>query len=206
VAGVGVERQARRCGLGLLDHGQRGGVTLEALFGTMSSSSSKLLVAVTDGTAWVKVTGRATFVCSADFRSFVYQLRDRGCCRYVLDLTDCIIMDSTFLGMLAGFGLKMSDSAGNGASIQLLNPNARIIDLLDNLGVVNLFDLHSGVSPLPIEEGEAKELVPRANRAELSKTSLEAHETLMALKPENVAKFKDVARFLKEDLKKKEGA
>jgi anti-sigma B factor antagonist len=172
----------------------------------MSSSSSKLLVAVTDGTAWVKVTGRATFVCSADFRSFVYQLRDRGCCRYVLDLTDCIIMDSTFLGMLAGFGLKMSDGAGDGASIQLLNPNARIIDLLENLGVVNLFDVHSAVSPLPIEEGEAKELVPRANRAELSKTSLEAHETLMALKPENVAKFKDVARFLKEDLKKKEGA
>jgi anti-sigma B factor antagonist len=172
----------------------------------MSSSSSKLLVAVTDGTAWVKVTGRATFVCSADFRSFVYQLRDRGCCRYVLDLTDCIIMDSTFLGMLAGFGLKMNDGAGDGASIQLLNPNARIIDLLENLGVVNLFDVHSAVSPLPIEEGEAKELVPRANRAELSKTSLEAHETLMALKPENVAKFKDVARFLKEDLKKKEGA
>jgi anti-sigma B factor antagonist len=171
----------------------------------MSSSSSKLLVAVTDGTAWVKVSGRATFVCSADFRSFVYQLRDRGCRRYVLDLTDCIIMDSTFLGMLAGFGLKLSDGTNDGGSIRLLNPNPRIIDLLDNLGVVNLFDLHSGVSPLPIEEGEVKELMSQASHAELSKTSLEAHETLMALNPENMAKFKDVARFLKEDLKKKEG-
>jgi len=31
-------------------------------------------------------------------------------------------------------------------------------------------------------------------------TSLEAHQTLMALNPENVARFKDVTQFLAEDL------
>jgi anti-sigma B factor antagonist len=172
----------------------------------MNSSSSNLLVAVKDGTAFVKVRGRATFVCSADFRTLVYQLRDRGCRRYVLDLTECIILDSTFLGMLAGFGLKLSDGANDRGTIRLLNPNARIIDLLDNLGVVHLFQLEPEATPLVIDDGEGKEVVPQADRGELAKTSLEAHETLMALNPENAAKFKDVARFLKEDLKKKDGA
>jgi anti-sigma B factor antagonist len=171
----------------------------------MNSTSSKLLVAVTDGVALVKVCGRATFVSSADFRSFVYQLRERGCGRYVLDLTDCIIMDSTFLGMLARFGLNLSGGSGNPGLIRLLNPNARIVDLLDNLGVVQLFDLQQGVPPLALGECETKEVVPRAGREELAKTSLEAHETLMAVNPDNVPKFKDVTRFLKEDLRKLDG-
>jgi hypothetical protein len=37
---------------------------------------------------------------------------------------------------------------------------------------------------------------------ELTRASLEAHQTLMDLKPENVARFKDVVKFLAEDLKK----
>jgi anti-sigma B factor antagonist len=171
----------------------------------MNSMTSKLLVAVKDGAALVKVRGRATFESSADFRSLVYRLRERGCSRYVLDLTDCIIMDSTFLGMLAGFGLKLSDGSVGGGSVRLLNPNARIVDLLDNLGVVGLFELEQGVAPLAIEGGEAKEVVSQAGREELSRTSLEAHETLMAVNPDNVVKFKDVARFLRDDLKKVEG-
>jgi len=36
----------------------------------------------------------------------------------------------------------------------------------------------------------------------LTRACLEAHETLMAINPENVARFKDVAMFLAEDLAK----
>ena len=36
---------------------------------------------------------------------------------------------------------------------------------------------------------------------QIARTSLEAHQTLMAMNPENVARFKDVAQFLAEDLK-----
>ena len=64
----------------------------------------------------------------------------------MLDLAECVLMDSTFLGVLAGFGLKLS--AGNGDhgphGIELLNPNARITELLDTLGVLHLFKLTQG--------------------------------------------------------------
>jgi hypothetical protein len=39
---------------------------------------------------------------------------------------------------------------------------------------------------------------------EISRTCLEAHQTLMRINPDNIAKFKDVAQFLAEDLKKTE--
>ena len=36
---------------------------------------------------------------------------------------------------------------------------------------------------------------------QITRTSLEAHQTLMAVNPDNVERFKDVTRFLAEDLK-----
>ena len=55
-------------------------------------------MAVTDAVALVRVSGRASFNCSVDFKTLVYELRDRGYRKFVLDLTECPIIDSTFLG------------------------------------------------------------------------------------------------------------
>ena len=46
-------------------------------------------------------------------------------------------MDSTFLGVLAGFGLKRNpNGSSDGCGIELLNASARVTELLDNLGGV----------------------------------------------------------------------
>ncbi len=42
------------------------------------------------------------------------------------------------------------------------------------------------------------------DRKEISRTCLEAHEALMRINPNNIPKFKEVAQFLAEDLKKME--
>jgi len=39
------------------------------------------------------------------------------------------------------------------------------------------------------------------SREEITRTSLEAHQALMAANPDNVPRFKDVTLFLAEDLK-----
>ena len=44
-----------------------------------------------------------------------------------------------------------------------------------------------------------------ADRREVSRTCLEAHKTLMDVNPANISKFKEVAEFLANDLKKTEG-
>ena len=172
----------------------------------MKTPVSELLVCVEDTNACVKIAGRACFNSSVDFKKLINGLSQKGCSRFVLDLTDCPVMDSTFLGVLAGLGWKF-DATPNGdphPTIELLNPKPRIIDLLDNLGVSHLFKV---LNRQETTNGRMEPVAPAsacADRKEVSRTCLEAHQTLMDINPANVPKFKDVAKFLAEDLKKME--
>ena len=97
-----------------------------------------------DKIAWIRIEGRANFNSSVDFKALINGLVEKGYCRFVLDLTECVLMDSTFLGVLAGLGLKFNSSRNGAPTIELLNANERIADLLENLGVEHLFKLVSG--------------------------------------------------------------
>jgi hypothetical protein len=113
-------------------------------------------------------------------------------------------MDSTFLGVLAGFGLKLNSPQTDkiDRTIQLFNPNSRISELLENLGVLHLFKVTEGNVKTP-DGAPAKDVQSQnATREEVTRTCLEAHRTLMDINPDNVARFKDVAAFLADDLKK----
>ncbi len=158
--------------------------------------------------AWIKISGRASFTSSVDFKTLVNSLWQRHYTRFVLDLTECPLMDSTFLGVLAGLGLKFSNAPDgeNKPTIELLNPNPRIADLLENLGVAHLFQIAHGpkLAPETLAQAEPEPSAPAADRLELARTSLEAHKTLMEINPDNVPKFKDVTEFLAEDLKRLE--
>jgi len=154
--------------------------------------------------ACVKVLGRANFTLSVDFQTLVSELRRRGFALFVIDLAECALMDSTFLGALAGLGLRCCQSAGEAetGSVQLLNPNERVTELLENLGALHLFRVARGPLALP-EAMEACAHEPaRPSREQVVRACLEAHETLMAINPQNVARFKDVTKFLAEDLQK----
>lgn len=149
--------------------------------------------------ACVKVAGRANFATSVDFKTVLTGLTDRRYPYLVIELSECPLMDSTFLGVLAEFGVKMNPADQECAeqAIELRNPNERIIELLENLGVLHLFKTCQGAMPA----GDIVEAHPcQASREALTKASLEAHQTLMELNPENVARFKEVAQFLAEDL------
>lgn len=172
----------------------------------MSVLSANMLVAVLNGVVCVKISGRANFTSSLGFKALIRELKQRGHDHFVIDLSECLIMDSTFLGVLAGIGLNLAGEPGSQCAcpMELLNPNARVADLLDNLGVLPLFKISNCV-PAPVAGFEP--VVPVGalpTRAEISRNCLEAHQTLMSLHPANDARFKDVTRFLAEDLKRAE--
>lgn len=162
------------------------------------------MVCVGKQSAWLRISGRANFHSSLDFKTLFNELQRRGFTRFVVDLTECSLMDSTFLGVLTGFGLAASETNGRADAqrIELLNPNPRISELLENLGVLHLFSICRGpaASPGEIESPDLSSREP--TQEELTRTCLEAHQTLMDVNPENAARFKEVARFLSEDLKK----
>ncbi len=94
----------------------------------------------------------------------------------------------------------MNSGSGN-CTIELANPSQRVAELLENLGVLHLFKVTSGPLQLPDDVQTQTPQSVNPTHEEITRTSLEAHQTLMAAHPDNVARFKDVAQFLAEDLK-----
>ena len=166
---------------------------------------SKILVARSADLGFVKVVGRGSFQNSSCLKAFYQQLLKEGVGRFVVDLDACTYLDSTFLGILLGLGLKLKES-GNGL-LRILNANPRNLELLRNLGLDRLISIDdnardngatvlNGVNRDKLEEVPC----PVPTRAEAAPTILEAHENLMEFDPRNVPKFKDVVEFLREDL------
>ena len=86
--------------------------------------------------------------------------------------------------------------------VELFNPSPRIIELLETLGVLHLFRITQGTFT-PAAPTQTLEHTPaNPSKAEVTRTCIEAHQTLMALSPANAARFKDVAQFLAEGVKK----
>jgi anti-sigma B factor antagonist len=169
----------------------------------MASSSASLMVSVAEQIAFIKISGRATVHASVGFKALLHGLLEKKITRFILDLSDCATMDSTFLGVLAGFALKLADEPQDQSrpELELFNPNHRVSDLLENLGVAHLFQTVQCPPLLPGQFNPAPNATPDA--LEVSRTCLEAHRTLVQINAANVPKFKDVMQFLAEDLKKK---
>jgi anti-anti-sigma regulatory factor len=169
---------------------------------------SKILVARSADLGFVKVVGRGSFQNSGCLKAFYQQLLKEGVTRFVVDLDACTYLDSTFLGILLGLGLKLRE-AGNGL-LHILNANPRNLELLKNLGLDRLINIegnHAGGNGAnmgrlnSVKEEHLEEMpCPVPTRAEAAPTILEAHENLMEFDPRNVPKFKDVVEFLREDL------
>jgi anti-sigma B factor antagonist len=167
----------------------------------MTKTGPALGVAVVDRSAFIKVPGRANYATSLDLKSLVSELRKRGFCRFILDLRECLTMDSTFLGVLAGLVLRNGHPEPAAPVIELLNPNPRVLDLIENLGVLNLFEVKYEEVPATLLFEET-ENIPAPSKADVTRNCLEAHRTLMKVNPENIPKFKEVTQFMAEDLKK----
>ena len=72
--------------------------------------------------------------------------------------------------------------------------------MLENLGALPLFKTRSGTLELPVDVKTCTPESIHPTHEQIARTSLEAHQALMAMNPENAARFKDVTQFLAEDL------
>src|SRR5882757_9911175 len=148
----------------------------------MASPSANLSVLVGCDFACVKITGRANFISSPDFKTLIEQLAQKGYTHFIVELSECVLMDSTFLGVLAQSGLKLNAANQNGRpGIELSNPNPRITELLENLGALHLFKTVTGELVLP---EDVKTSIPESihpTHEQITRTSLEAHQALMAV-------------------------
>ena len=162
---------------------------------------SSIQVGVRGPTVWVKVEGKGSFLNSGNLKEFAREMLDRGYREFVMDLADCAMMDSTFMGTMASVALRLKE-LGRG-HLHIVHCKNRSQELLSGLGLDQIFDIHGNGARAP--EFEALEQTPRgqspeAEKKEQAETMLEAHEALCEAAPENLFRFKDVIDFLRQDL------
>lgn len=165
------------------------------------SNQNSILVGCANKVAWIRVEGKGSFLNSSGLKEFAREMINRGHREFVVDLQNCPVMDSTFMGTLAGIALRLRE-IGQG-NLHVTNLNERNGDLLRNLGLDQLFALDlSGVAS-PNRTGVQETSIGAGgepNRTDQAQTMLEAHEALVEADPENLTKFKDVLEYLKQDL------
>jgi len=132
-------------------------------------------------------------------KEYSRRMIQRGHRVFVVDLINCELMDSTFMGTLAGIALRLRE-LGSG-SLSVLNANPRNHGLLENLGLDHLFSfqLPEGVRAAP-QQVARETLQPAApDAAAQQDTILSAHVALVEADPENEERFKDVLELLKQE-------
>jgi anti-anti-sigma regulatory factor len=160
---------------------------------------------------YVRVSGRGTFQNGQPLRRFAQEMIDHGRAQFVIDLAECAGMDSTFLGVLAGIGLRLNQNAGMG-SVCIINAGARNTELLQTLGLDRLFDIKAADAGR-LEHGATGEVayqqLPDTNiggqtgplsKHDTADLMLEAHDNLIRADQKNLTKFKDLTQFLRENV------
>jgi hypothetical protein len=82
--------------------------------------------------------------------------------------------------------------------------NERNFELLRNLGLNNLFEIEPSSEVLAAGRANSESALETDNdlsRSEHAACMIEAHEALVDAAPENLARFKDVLEYLKQDLR-----
>lgn len=162
------------------------------------SAKDSVSVGILDRTVCVKVEGRGTFQNSIGLKQVIKQMIQRGYRDFVVDLKDCDLMDSTFMGTLAGAALRLRE-LGQG-QLSVSNANPRSHDLLVGLGLDQLF--HVSTKAVGASPDATAPVLPTQNGSDAAskRAVLEAHEALAAADASNAVKFHDVIEFLRQEL------
>jgi len=174
-------------------------------------SANKIEVAVADQTALIRVKGRGTFAVSGDVKGFALAMIEKRMPRIIFDMADCIGLDSTFMGIMAGLAIRQRQ-ANPKAKMLAVNLSSKTAHLLRTLGLDRLVEPRvTGETPQDILDLIARcdsfGTLPRAKESSrgAAEMVLQAHEDLVKANPGNFSKFKDVLQYLREDVDKKGG-
>ncbi len=170
------------------------------------NNQDNLKAAYIEQAAVIRVEGRGSFKISLPMKQFIQRVIEfKKAKRILIDMSACNGMDSTFMGVLAGLSCHINKGEP-GFSLKLINLSNKNQKLLATLGVDRVVDYSLSAT------GEEKELMANQDRdakplesnlsdsLETAQTTLEAHETLVEINPENLAKFKSVIELLGNDV------
>lgn len=182
----------------------------------MTDDVKGISVACTDVEVYVRVVGRGTFQNSQPLRQFAQEMIERGYRVFTVDIEACPTMDSTFLGVLAGIGLRLRrNGQADEGTVNVVNVGTRNLELIQTLGLDRLFVVR------PLDEGAANAALPAEaqlsvlpesdiehqseplDKNETTDLMLQAHDNLVAADTRNAPKFRSVTKFLRDTIERR---
>ncbi len=160
-------------------------------------SPSPILTGQLDSTVWIRPEGRGTFLESPLVENFVEAAFDSGRADFVVDLEACSGMDSTFMGMLAGLGIKFRRE-GVG-SLTIVGTTEKTKASLIELGLHYLSQIEPAKGPWVGRMDEFRsDLISIAGDESTDKEShvLKCHENLCEADDKNIERFRTVLEML----------
>ncbi len=168
----------------------------------MPAPEVSFLVNAYDDPVKLIIKGRACFQNAQPVDEFFKKMIDSGCRHFVVDFLDCTGMDSTFLGILAGAGIRLMNPRERGRMVlTCLGPRNR--ELVENLGLDQIMEVASDADTCGEEAAGGVSSLPRGRSGSAkdhSRLVLRAHEDLVRVDQANESKFQDVIAFLKNQI------
>lgn len=148
----------------------------------------------------LKIKGRANYLNCGPLNDFFARITKKNV-SIIIDFEECIGMDSTFLGLLAGVALELKQSKHKG-DICLHNLKGRNLELVENLGLNRILKVSTDQPTSPktnIISPKKLEILDDQGSA-TPEAILKAHQNLVRADSSNLHKFQDVLSFLKKQV------
>lgn len=159
-----------------------------------------------NGVVWIRVEGKGSFQNSAELKNYSTHMIEKGAERFVIDLENCPVMDSTFMGTL--LGIARSLGGAEESKVEIINANFRNVQLLNNLGLDQILLVDVEGNSWPDIRREISDHVNsfecldhiEIDKQESAEQVLEAHRELTKADSKNVPRFQEVIEFLEQEL------
>ena len=174
----------------------------------MSEGCNGIFVVTAGKEVFIRVVGRGTFQNSQPLRQHGNEMIQNDFQEFYIDLARCQGMDSTFLGVLAGFGITLRQG-GQIGHLHILNADQRNLHSLSTLGLDRLLQVEPAEPgrPQPPETefrklpgSDAGAPAKSLEKFTAAKLMLDAHEALCHADERNESKFKDVKDSLRQKI------
>lgn len=164
----------------------------------MSEDAPVFLVNPYSDPVVVRVNGRANYMNSGPLRDFFSTLQEQGRSHIVIDFRNCISVDSTFLGIVAGAALELTELDPPG-ELKLTALGPRNMELIRNLGLHRIATVEdTPPEETPSTDREVALAQDKTDREERTRMIVDAHQNLVQCDESNAERFQDVLTFLRK--------
>jgi anti-sigma B factor antagonist len=163
--------------------------------------------ALPDQIVVIRITGRGSFHNSMELRRLAEALTQHppdgpgNHPKFIIDLEDCVTMDSTFMGVLASIGLNQLKNVGD--KLVVVNVNEQNMRLLKTLGLTQFLHVREMPAHAQVDDADFQCII----REDTSRTDriihmIEAHKDLCEADPTNNLRFESVLKYLQDSLER----